>query len=222
VNGAVEWKEPILVRDYRFGRENAPRPVKPVLTGPYTLARLSRNDHYASFEAMAMGLAEALNAEARALAAEEPPLIQFNEPAVTRHPEDRRLVESIWQRLLRGLSVETAVYFYFGEPGAAVSSAIEAGFHTVGIDATIEGAIAELAKGPKPAKLAAGVMDSRTTRLEDVDVLAGRIREARDFVGDDALYVNPNMGLEFLPREQAQAKLVRLAEAVNEVRGGAA
>jgi methionine synthase II (cobalamin-independent) len=65
-------------------------------------------------------------------------------------------------------------------------------------------------------------MDSRTTRLEDVDVLAGRIREARDFVGDDALYVNPNMGLEFLPREQAQAKLVRLAEAVNEVRGGAA
>src|SRR6185436_16988852 len=41
VNGRIAWQEPILVRDYVFAREHATRPVKAVLTGPYTLARLS-------------------------------------------------------------------------------------------------------------------------------------------------------------------------------------
>jgi 5-methyltetrahydropteroyltriglutamate--homocysteine methyltransferase len=222
VNGTIVWREPILARDYQFARAHASRPVKPVLTGPYTLARLSRNDHYSSFEAMAMSLAEALNAEAHSLAAEGPPLIQFNEPAITRHPEDRRLVETIWKRLLTGIAIETAVYFYFGAPGAAFASAVQAGFTTVGVDTTIDGVIAEVAGGPPPTKLAAGIMDSRTTRLEDVDLLAGRVEEALRIVSSDNLYLNPNMGLEFLPREQAQAKLVRLVEGVNRARGVAA
>jgi 5-methyltetrahydropteroyltriglutamate--homocysteine methyltransferase len=221
INGDVAWKEPILVRDYRFANEHASRPVKPVLTGPYTLARLSRNEHYASFEATAFALAEALNTEARALTAEQPPLIQFNEPAIIQHPEDVRLVEDVWRRLLSGLGVETAVYFYFGAPGAAAAAAIEAGFTTIGVDLTIPGALDALKEGPQPAKLAAGVMDSRTTRLEDVDLLAERVREALTVVPADNLYVNPNMGLEFLPREQAQAKLVRLVEGVNRARKAA-
>ncbi|MPZ50015.1 MAG: methylcobamide--CoM methyltransferase [Dehalococcoidia bacterium] len=221
INGPVAWREPILIRDYAFARDNASRPVKPVLTGPYTLARLCRNDHYSSFEDVAFGLAEALNAEAKALAAEDPPLIQFNEPAITRHPEDARLAESIWRRLLSGLSGETAVSFYFGPPGDAVAAALNAGFTTVGVDTTIPGVLDAIAAGPKPPKLAAGIMDSRTTRLEDVDVLAGHVEAAAALAGSDNLYVNPNIGLEFLPREQAQAKLVRLVEGVNKARGGA-
>jgi 5-methyltetrahydropteroyltriglutamate--homocysteine methyltransferase len=221
IDGRVAFKSPITVRDYRFARDNASRPVKPVLTGPYTLARLSKDEHYGSIDSLAFAYAEALNQEARALAVESPPLIQFNEPAITRHPEDGAIAEEAWRRLLSGLDLETAAYFYFGPPGDAVAAAMRAGFTTVGVDATIDGVLAAVKSGSLPQKLAVGVVDSRTTRLEPAAEIEARLREALSIVSADNLYVNPNMGLEFLPREQAQAKLAHLVSAVNRVRGGA-
>ena len=222
VQSHVSWRGPITVRDYEFAVANASRPVKPVLTGPYTLARLSRNDHYPSLDQLAHYYAEALNEEARALQALNPPLIQFNEPAITRHPEDITLADLIWSTLLEGLTVETAVYFYFGAPKDACYTAINSGFTTVGVDATNPGVLDSLKSGPRPQKLAVGAVDSRTTRLESVDQIAAIVSEAEALVASDNLYVNPNMGLEFLPCEQARAKLVRLVEGVNRARGTAA
>jgi len=219
IEGPVSWQAPITVRDYEFAAENSERPVKPVLTGPCTLARLSHDNHYGNVEALALALAEALNAEARALQSAGATLIQINEPAVTWHPEDTAIAAKAWRRLLDGLSVETAVYFYFGPADGALATAVESGFTTVGIDATLPGALEALRRGPTPRKLAAGVIDSRTTRLEPVDVIAARVREVASVVAPEDLYVNPNMGLEFLPREQAQAKLARLVVGVNKARG---
>src|SRR5688572_24962840 len=54
IEGSISWREPIMLRDYRFARDNASRPLKPVLTGPYTLARLSQNQNGGSLEAVAM------------------------------------------------------------------------------------------------------------------------------------------------------------------------
>ncbi|MFX1243300.1 MAG: methylcobamide--CoM methyltransferase, partial [Promethearchaeota archaeon] len=48
VEGPVAWTEAITVADYRFAAEHSPRPVKAVMPGPYTLARLSRDEHYRS------------------------------------------------------------------------------------------------------------------------------------------------------------------------------
>lgn len=218
VEREIAWRGPITLRDYEFAREHATRPVKPVLTGPYTLARLSRDESYGSLESLALAYAEALNQEAKALTQAGPPLIQFNEPAITKHPEDVALVQNVWRRLLDGIDAETAAYFYFGPPGGAVGAAVEAGFTTVGVDATIAGVLEALASGPRPAKLGAGVIDARTTRMESSEEIGGRIERALTLMDGDNLYVNPNQGLEFLPREQAQAKLVNLAEAVKRTR----
>jgi 5-methyltetrahydropteroyltriglutamate--homocysteine methyltransferase len=219
IDGAVTWQTPILVRDYNFAKENTNRPVKPVLTGPYTLARLSHNEHYGRLDDLVMDYARALNQEAKALQAAAPPLIQFNEPAITLHQDDLSMAEAAWKVLLEGLTVETAVYFYFAPPGRSVASAVAAGFTTVGVDATFPGLLDNIPAGKHPDKIALGVMDSRTTRLEPVDQIAELIQKALAMVSSDNLYVNPNQGLEYLPREQAKAKLVRLVEGVNRARG---
>lgn len=218
IEGAVAWKSPITLQDYKFAAGKSAKPVKPVLPGPYTLARLSRDEHYRKVDDLTLALAEALNEEAKALQAENPPLIQFNEPAVTRHPEDVGMAAKAWRRLTDGLRVETAVYFYFGISDGAIGAANEAGFTTVGVDMTIPAQVELLQRGPRPQKLGAGVIDSRTTRLEPIEVIVARVREAASLVGPENLYVGPNMGLEFLPREDAQAKLARLSEGVNRAR----
>src|SRR2546426_9033032 len=66
--GPVSWREPILVRDYRFAAEHSRKPVKAIITGPYTLAALSLDKHYGSREKLVMTLAEELRQEMQALA----------------------------------------------------------------------------------------------------------------------------------------------------------
>jgi len=218
INGPISWKGPITVRDFEFARANSPKPVKAVLTGPLTLARLSKNEHYADTLSVALAFAEALNQEAKALVAAGATIVQFNEPAACRHQEDAMSSPKVWRRLLDGVNAETAVYFYFGVPGAALAPAVEAGFTTVGVDLVDARGLPSLRAGPTPQKLAAGVIDSRNTRLETVEQIAVRIRDAATVVAPDKLYVNPNMGLEFLPREQAYDKLVRMVEGTNKAR----
>ena len=81
----VAWQEPILVRDYEFARDSAAGPVKPVVTGPYTVAKLSLPGVYADLKSLVMDTARALNQEMKALAATDAPLIQVDEPAIVWH-----------------------------------------------------------------------------------------------------------------------------------------
>ena len=57
----LEWTEPILVRDYKFAQQHSSKPVKAVITGPYTLAKLSQSGVYSDLKSMVMDVAAALN-----------------------------------------------------------------------------------------------------------------------------------------------------------------
>ena len=46
--GPIRFKHPITVDDFLFAKTHSKKPVKPVITGPYTLARLSENNTTAS------------------------------------------------------------------------------------------------------------------------------------------------------------------------------
>ena len=172
VESRIAWQGCITAGDYAFARSVSSVPVKVVLPGPYTLAKLSRDEAYGDLALLALAYAEALNREALELESQDPPLIQFNEPAITQHPEDIAVAEAAWRRLLQGLRVESAVYLYFGPHQAALPTAIDCGFVTVGIDATIPGAVQALRQGPLPAKLGLGAVDARVTRMESPSRLA--------------------------------------------------
>src|SRR3990172_9324969 len=45
VSGPVGWRKPVLARDYEFAAAHSQKPVKALLTGPYTLAALSTDSH---------------------------------------------------------------------------------------------------------------------------------------------------------------------------------
>lgn len=216
IEGPVAWQWPITVRDYRFAVEHSPKPVKAVLTGPYTLALLSKDAHYGSIEPLVRDLAAALNREARALQEAGAPIIQFNEPALVRRKEGFAVFAAACPSLVEGLTVETALYTYFGDVDGMYPAILELPFDTLGLD-FVEGArnweVIRAARFTK--KLAAGIVDARNTRMETVDQLVDRIRTLRDAGVDIAsMYVNPTSGLEFLPREVAEAKLRRMVAGV--------
>ncbi len=215
VEGAPTWHEPITVRDYRFAVENSAKPVKPVLTGPYTLARLSVDQHYHSVEALATALAEALNQEAKALQEAGTTLIQFNEPAILQHKEDFAAFADICRRLVDGLTVETALYLYFGDAEEIYPQILDLPFELIGLDfVTSAKNEALLQRSRFTKKLGLGIVDARNTKMESSEEIAERIRTLTRDVSPDQVHVSPSAGLEFLPREVAQEKLRRLAEGV--------
>ena len=84
--GPVGRKRPLVVDDLRFLLAAADRPVKITLPGPMTVVDSTHDEHYGDERAMAMAVAEALNAEARELDALRPAVIQFDEPVFSRIP----------------------------------------------------------------------------------------------------------------------------------------
>jgi 5-methyltetrahydropteroyltriglutamate--homocysteine methyltransferase len=215
IEDKVAWREPITAGDFRFAVEHSPKPVKPVLTGPYTLGRLSVDRAYGSLEGCVTALAEALNQEARALEAEGATFIQFNEPAILQHKGDLALFQSACRRLVDGLAVETATYLYFGDVDGLYPQLLDLPFDLIGLDFVMGAKNYELLRRtPFTKKLGLGLMDARNTKMERVEEVVKKIRTVSECVAADDIHVSPSAGLEFLPREVAQAKLARLAEGV--------
>ena len=217
VEGDIAWREPITVQDYTFAVEHSAKPVKAVLTGPYTLARLSVDQHYGSIEALAAALAAALNQEAKALQQAGATLIQFNEPAILKHKDEFPTFATICARLIDGLTVETALYLYFDDVDGIYPQILDLPFDLIGLD-FVMGAKNEslLAATPFTKKLGLGIVDARNTKLETPREIAERIQTLGAGVAPDKIHVSPSAGLEFLPREVAQEKLRRLAQGVRE------
>jgi 5-methyltetrahydropteroyltriglutamate--homocysteine methyltransferase len=215
VEGKVAWREPITVRDYTFAAEHCAKPVKAVLTGPYTLARLSLDQHYGSTAKLADAFAEALNLEMNALQQAGASRIQINEPAILQHKDDYPQFVEVCRRLLKDITVETSLYLYFGDADGIYPQILDLPFDLIGLD-FVMGAHNEqlLKRTPFTKKLGLGVVDARNTKLESPDQIAERIRALSDGIAPDRIHVSPSAGLEFLPRELAREKLRRLAQGV--------
>ena len=221
VVGEIEHRETFLVHDWRFAQEHSPRPVKAIVTGPITLARLSQDEHYRDHGRLVIALAEALAPEVRALAEAGAPIVQVNEPLILWHPEDLPLLRRALQIMLDGVTCETALYTWFGSIERVYPQLLELPVTTIGIDLVSQPRNWQVLGQhtfPTDRKLGAGIVDGRNTRLESVEEIVAAVRHLTRIVPPDRLYLNPSCGLEYLPREVAQDKLRRLAEGARAAR----
>ena len=215
----LAWRGAMHVDDYRFAAANSDIPVKPVVIGPYTLARLSRWPYYARLEDVVMDLARILNQEARALAEAGAPIVQFDEPAILRNKDDLPLFAEAMSALVDGVSCDTALYVYFGDVSGISNGLFSLPFDTIGLDFVTGPSNFDLLSAfPEDKKLGLGIVDARNTKMETVEDIVRQIQRAGTSVSLHRIYVSPSCGLEFLPRTTAYKKLVRMVEAVARAR----
>ena len=210
--GPIRWKGPITVADYRFASGCTSLPVKAVITGPYTLAKLSRSNHHRDLAHLAADLADALRQEALALESEGVPLLQVDEPAIVRNKEDWALFREVMGRFTQGLKIERLLYTWFGD-ATGLEGFFDLPFHGFGLDFVMgPGNFGILDGFPSDKILGLGIMDARNVRLETVEQISNAIMETSQRVSLDRIHLNPSCGLDYLPRETAIAKLRRMAE----------
>lgn len=204
-------------------RSESDAPIKVAITGPYTLARLSRlettayRDWRHLAEDLANHLADALSVAGPAGAR----WVQVDEPLLLRFPADirflRDLLEPIQDAVQPNASLIVSTY------GAVVGDLFA---HLNSLPGTIVGldcasspdVIADLATTGSGKPLALGLIGAGAT--PPVDQTARAVSSAMQRYEHDTLYLQPSCGLDALPEETAHAKiaaLLRVRDALSDV-----
>jgi len=217
VVGAVRWKAPITVENFRFASAHAKKPVRPVVTGPLTLAALSLDEHYRDARRLVADLTAALRQEIDALAQAGAASVQIDEPALTRRPMDAQWVRETMQALFRDATIPVWVALYMGSTAALLDQIGSWPAAGVWLDCVSDRSVLDrLAERPPTngQQIGVGIVDARNTKLESVDDLVADLRRATRTVPAERMVATTSAGLEFLPRDRAQRKLERLVESV--------
>ncbi len=218
----VSWKAPITVDDWKFATAKSTKPVRALLTGPYTLASLAAERAYGGDRAaFTMDLAKALNQEAKALAAAGAKTIQIDEPSLTLVHGDAGLVEKAIAQVFDGVTgVTRAVALYHGPQADLVAKTANWACDHVNFDAISDPRVLDaLAASGHPKSVGLGLVNARNTKLETVDELKRAVETVAAKVPMEKLALTPSCGLEFLPRDRAQKKLARMVEAARAIGG---
>jgi 5-methyltetrahydropteroyltriglutamate--homocysteine methyltransferase len=234
LQGAPKRKGPMVVEEFAFARNalgHLPTPpqkggklaIKPVLTGPYTLAKysLSENGASGSLESRALAYADVLAAEIIALIEAGASFIQVDEPAIVKYPDDWAVFEGALAPLVKakekaavdGRKADLALYTYFHDCSPIYEKLVALPVDVLGIDFTYNPKLIDkVAAAGSPKPLGLGLIDGRNTKLEDPSVVARQVERLTGKIQGGRAYLGPSSGLEYLPRDRAYAKLELLGK----------
>jgi 5-methyltetrahydropteroyltriglutamate--homocysteine methyltransferase len=235
MSGPPTRNSTFVANDYSFARNalgHLPTPkhlagklsIKPILTGPYTLAKFSLSSHTAhgasgspsSLEARALAYADALAAEIIALAQIGAEMIQIDEPAILKYPGDWTIFEKALAPLFaarekaaaKGRRPELALYVYFHDCAPLYEKLVALPVDILGLDFTYNSKLVDaIASAGSPKPLGLGLIDGRNTKLENPTDVARQIDRLLPKIQGGRAYLGASCGLEYLPRDRAFAKL---------------
>ena len=245
--GAPVKRGHLVAGDYGFARNalgHLPTPqgkagklsVKPVLTGPYTLGKFSLGEKsgngsagtFTDLEKRVQAYAEILATELEPLSKAGAELVQIDEPAAIKYPNDWKifeasltpLVEARDKILKSGRKLELALYVYFHDCAPLYEKLLALPVDVVGLDFTYSPELVDVvaSKGsPKPLGL--GLIDGRNTLLEDPAQIARQVERMLPKIKGQRAFLGPSCGLEYLPSDHAFAKLELLSKVRVELQG---
>ncbi len=217
----VDYDEPWLVDEFQFTSGVAARPVKVPITGPYTLASWSFNEHYESEEALAYALADLVNTEINRLVEAGARYIQIDEPALATTPDDHAIVGECLEHITDGIpeSVRLGLHVCYGDYDRIYPEILDMPVHEYDLElANGEYEQLDVFTDPEFTKdLALGVVDVHTTEVESVEAIKDNIRKGFEVVPPERLTVSPDCGMKLLPREIAYQKMENMVQAARDV-----
>ena len=234
ITGPVSPGPVFLPADFQFVRSRTDRQVKMTIPGPMTIIDSVENEYYGDEVALAMDLAAAIRVEVEALALVGCDIVQFDEPAFARYPQEvfdygLRALEACFEDIA---GITTVVHICCGypsdlelQPKARTDnySRIAPLLALCKIDQiSIEGAHRpldlEVLKAFGSKDVIFGLVDVGNPRIETIEEIERRIRGVLEYIQPCRLLPAPDCGMIYLTAETAKAKLTNLVEAAQRVR----
>ncbi len=218
--GAIGLQEPITVERWKYAQGLTKKPVKGMITGPYTIADWSFDEHYSSRETFVMDLARALRKEVLALQEAGCEYIQIDEPAISVLPGEMPLAKKALQTLTEGVSAYTLTHMCYGDFAAVGDELVSLPVDNIDLEmANSDYALLDvLEKHGFEKTVSAGVVDSHSHEIESKDQVKRGILRILEKLPPERVWVDPDCGLKTRTEDETISKLKVIVEAAREVR----
>ncbi len=216
----IRWKGPITVEWFKFAQTLTQKPVKGMLTGPYTMMDWSFDEVYPNRREFCLALAHAIHEEVKALEAAGAKFIQIDEPAVSTRVEEVELAIEAMKIVTRGVRVQTGTHICYGEFEKVYPQILDLAVDQIDLEFTNSNfqLLELIRKIPFTKEVGFGVLDVHSHRVESVEEIKDSIHRALEFFSPEKLYIDPDCGLKTRLKEETIAKLKNMVTAVTQVR----
>jgi len=220
ISGKLARPKPMTVEWFQYAQSLTDKPVKGMLTGPYTMLDWSYNEAYSTRRDAALALAEVVRQEAEDLDAAGARYIQIDEPAIHARPEELAIAIEAMGIVTQNLKAKTISHICYGD-----FAAIYPGILDLPVD-QLDLAMANydyrwldlMDRQPFTKEMAIGIVDVHTHELESVAEAAEGIRKGLKYVSADKLLPHPDCGLKTRAVDESIAKCKVVVEATKVVR----
>jgi 5-methyltetrahydropteroyltriglutamate--homocysteine methyltransferase len=230
VTGPIRRRGSVHSAEASAARAHTKRKLKFTLPGPMTIVDTIADEHYRDRATLAHAFAEALNEEARELAALGVDVVQFDEPAFNVYMREvREWGVAALERAAQGLTCKTAVHICYGYgikanndwkatlgerwrqyaetfPALAASTIDQVSLECRNSRVPID--LMGLLKGKD---VLVGAIDVASDSVETPEEVADTIKQALAYVPAERLFPCTNCGMAPMAAKVAYAKLAALA-----------
>jgi 5-methyltetrahydropteroyltriglutamate--homocysteine methyltransferase len=220
ITGEVHWEEPITVEWWKYARGLTAKPLKGMLTGPYTVMDWSFIEYYPDRRTACLALAKEIRKEVEALIAEGAKIIQIDEPATSVRPEELPVAIEAMHIVTDGLPAYFITHICYGAFENIYPAMLDLPVDNFDLEMSNSGLdMLELFKKRRYTKdLSVGVVDVHTHVVEEDTVVEQRLRQALKVLPKEAVWVDPDCGLKTRTVEEAIAKMQSVVSAAKALR----
>jgi len=210
----------MTVEMFKYAQSLTAKPVKGMLTGPYTLTDWSFDEYYGSRREAVMAFAEVVRDEARDLVAAGARYVQIDEPALSTRPEEIDLAIDAMHVVTDGLDAITISHICYGDFATIYPRLLDLPVDNLDLEfANSRFSNLDVFRRPKFTKgCTVGVVDVHSHVLESKEYVKDGIRRALEVFIPETMWVDPDCGLKTRTVDEAKDKLRVIAAAVREIR----
>ena len=218
--GPIGRDKPMTVDWWKFAQSLTDKPVKGMLTGPYTIMDWSFNEHYATRRDFTLDLAKVIRDEALDLEKAGAKYIQIDEPAASTRMDELDLVIEAMQIVTEPLSAHTITHICYGDFHKAYPKMLDIPVDQIDLEfANSEYSLLdEFSDAPFTKAIGLGVTDVHSHEQESVEEIADGIRRSLKFIPPERMFVDPDCGLKTRTVDEAKEQLTNIKKAVDVVR----
>lgn len=218
--GSVGRETPVTVEWWKYAQSLTDKPVKGMLTGPYTICDWSFNEHYDTRRDFVLDLAKVIRDEALDLEKAGARYIQIDEPAASTRIDELELVIEAMNIVTEPLTAHTITHICYGDFHKAYPKMLEIPVDQIDLEFANSdfSLLDEFSDNPFTKYVGLGISDVHSHAIENVDDLVDGIRRSLKHIPPEKMFVDPDCGLKTRTPEEAKEKLSNIKKAVDVVR----
>lgn len=220
VKGEIKREKPMTVEMFKYAQSLTSKPVKGMLTGPYTMCDWSFNEYYPSRRDLVLALAQVIHQEVVDLEKAGAKYVQIDEPALSTRQDEIDLAIEAMKIVTSGIKAKTISHICYGDFKTIYPKILDLSVDQLDLEfANSNFANLDIFREPKFTKeIAVGVLDSHSHIIEKKEDVKKNIKKALEVFPVEKVYIDPDCGLKTRTPKEAEEKLKVMVEAVKEVK----